>query len=172
MGLQPKLLNDGEHVIIATRTHVKALLVPALVLLVICGLAGYLTSLTSGEQATLMRIVIWAIAGVCLLIFVLAPFLRWMSATYVFTNRRLITRSGVLARRGHDIPVHRISDVAFERGVLDRILGCGTLIVSDASETGQVSLHDIPDIERFQLAIQEELVHPSNRPDDRVDDGA
>ena len=103
-----------------------------------------------------------------LAVFVLVPFLKWLSTTYAFTNRRLITRSGVLSRRGHDIPVHRISDVAFERGLMDRFLGCGTLIVSDASETGRVELHDIPKVETVQLTIQQELVHPS----DKTDDGA
>lgn len=51
---------------------------------------------------------------------------------------------------------------------MDRFLGCGTLIVSDASETGRVELHDIPKVETVQLTIQQELVHPS----DKTDDGA
>lgn len=166
MGLQPKLLNEGEHVIIATRTHVKALLVPTLVLLVTFGLAGYLTSLASGEHAGLMRIIIWAVALICLLVFVLVPYLKWLTTTYTFTNRRLITRTGVLSRSGKDIPVHRTSNIAFERGILDRILGCGTLIVSDASEAGQVELYDIPRVEHVQLTIQRELVSPTDQTDD------
>ncbi|HNA99356.1 MAG TPA: PH domain-containing protein [Marmoricola sp.] len=166
MGIQPKLLNQGEHVIIATRTHLKAMLMPGVWLLVISGLAGFLSTLASGGQKSLMLIVIWVVAAICLIIFSLVPFLKWLTSTYVFTNRRLITRSGVLARRGHDIPVPRISDVAFEKGVLDRILGCGTLIVTDASETGQVKLHDIPQIEKFMLAIQQELAHSSGKADD------
>ena len=40
MGLQPKLLNEGEHVIVATRTHVKVLLWPTVILLVTFGVAG------------------------------------------------------------------------------------------------------------------------------------
>ena len=168
MGLQPKLLNEGEHVIVATRTHVKVLLWPTVILLVTFGVAGYAISKVGGSSAGTIRIIIIAITVVILAVFVLVPFLKWLSTTYAFTNRRLITRSGVLSRRGHDIPVHRISDVAFERGLLDRFLGCGTLIVSDASETGRVELHDIPKVETVQLTIQQELVHPS----DKTDDGA
>ena len=42
-----KLLNEGEHIVYSTRTHVKALLLPAVVLIIVAGLAGYLTSLPS-----------------------------------------------------------------------------------------------------------------------------
>ena len=38
MAISPKLLNDGESVIIDTRTHVKALLVPLLLLVLSLGL--------------------------------------------------------------------------------------------------------------------------------------
>ena len=34
MAISPKLLSDGENVVIATRTHWKALVLPVLVLIV------------------------------------------------------------------------------------------------------------------------------------------
>src|SRR3954471_16174484 len=106
------MLNDGEHVILSTRTHVKALMLPAVVLIIVAGLAGYLSSLPDGEHAGTWRIVIWALAAVPIVWFVVAPFLRWLLTTYTFTSRRLITRTGVFTRRGHDIPLNRISDIS------------------------------------------------------------
>ena len=76
--------------------------------------------------------------------FVLRPFLIWLTATYTITTRRLITRHGVITRRGHDIPLSRISDVAYEKDLIDRLLGCGTLVISDASTHGQVALPGHP----------------------------
>jgi uncharacterized membrane protein YdbT with pleckstrin-like domain len=152
-----KLLNDDEFVVVSTRTHVKALLLPAVLLIVIAAVAGYLTTLPSGDPRQLLVLVIWIVALGVIAWWVLRPFLAWLSATYAVTNRRLITRRGVLTRRGHDIPLHRISDVAYEHGLLDRILGCGTLVISDASEFGRVELHDIPQVEQVQLAISELL---------------
>src|ERR1019366_2900753 len=81
------------------------------------------------------------------------PFLRWMTSTYTVTNRRLITRHGIVTRTGRDIPLFRINDVAYEMGLLDRLLGCGTLIVSDATERGGVVLPDIPHVQQVQLLI-------------------
>ena len=161
-----KLLNEGEHVVLSTRTHVKALALPALVLLVVLGAAGYLSTLPGGAHAGTWRLVIWAFAVALLLAFAVWPFLGWLASTYTVTNRRLITRTGVLTRTGHDIPLNRISDVSYERSLLDRVLGCGSLVISDASEEGRVVLDDIPDVERVQLQISDQLFHGSRSADD------
>jgi membrane protein YdbS with pleckstrin-like domain len=163
-----RLLTDDEHVVVSTRTHVKALLGPAVWLLLIAAVAGYLSSLPAGKAATLLSVVVWALAFLVALRLVVAPFLRWLSATYTVTNHRLITRTGVLTRHGHDIPLQRISDVAYERGLLDRLLGCGTLVVSDASERGSVELPDIPRVEQVQLLISDLLSDEPTRYEERA----
>jgi uncharacterized membrane protein YdbT with pleckstrin-like domain len=170
--LSRKLLNDGEHVILSTRTHVKALLLPAVVLIILAGLDGYLLSLPDGEHAGIWRIVIGAVGLILVAWFVVAPFLRWLLTTYTFTSRRLITRTGVFTRRGHDIPLNRISDISYEKGVIDRMFGCGTLVVSDASELGRVELRDIPRVEQAQLTVSDELFHRADRSTPRSDDGS
>ena len=172
MVLSRKLLNDGEHVILRSRTHVKALLIPAVVLILLAGGSGYLSSLPNGDQAGTWRIVIWVLAAIAIIWFVIAPFLRWLLTTYTFTSRRLITRTGVFTRRGHDIPLNRISDISYEKSLIDRMFGCGTLVVSDASELGRVELRDIPRVEQAQLTVSDELFHRADRTTHRSDDGS
>jgi uncharacterized membrane protein YdbT with pleckstrin-like domain len=172
VALSTKLLNDGEHVVLSTRTHVKALLLPAVVLILVAGLGGYLSSLPNGDHAGVWRLVTWVVAGMFIVWFVVAPFLQWLLTTYTFTSRRLITRTGVLTRRGHDIPLNRISDISYEKSLVDRIFGCGTLVVSDASELGRVELRDIPHVEQAQLAVSDELYHRADRITPRADDGS
>ena len=60
MAFPSRLLNEGEHVVVSTRTHVKALLLPALLLILLAGVAGFLVSIVpaSGAQ-TLVQLVIW-----------------------------------------------------------------------------------------------------------------
>jgi uncharacterized membrane protein YdbT with pleckstrin-like domain len=172
VALSRKHLNDGEHIILSTRTHVKVLILPAVVLIVVAGLAGYLSSLPDGEHAATWRWVIWAIAAALIVWFVVAPFLSWLLTTYTFTSRRLITRTGVFTRRGHDIPLNRISDISYEKGIVDRLFGCGTLVVSDASELGRVELRDIPHVEQAQLTVSDELFHRADPATPRSDDGS
>jgi len=159
VAISRRLLNEDERVVVSTRTHVKALLVPALWLIVVAAVAGYASSFTGRADSAqpLLVAVIWIIALVVIVWLVVRPFLNWLTTVYTITDRRLITRTGILNRRGHDIPVPRISDVAYEHGLLDRVLGCGTLVISDASEQGRVRLPDIPHVEQVHLQLSELL---------------
>jgi membrane protein YdbS with pleckstrin-like domain len=149
-------LNEGEEIVFDTRTHPKALIVPFLVFIVGLGVAVYLdknidqTQVSWGVWVILLAVVVWLSVW---------PFLNWLSASYTVTNRRLITRYGVITRRGHDIPLTRISDVAYEKDLIDRMLGCGTLVISDASTHGTVPLHDIPHVEERQRVLNDLLHH-------------
>ncbi len=157
MAINSKLLNEGEHVVVSTRTHPKALLLPLLVLLVILAVAVVLNGLGSGGAADVMHLVVWVVAGVAILWFVVRPVITWATTTYTFTNRRFMKRSGLIAKEGRTIPLNRISGVDFEIGVIDRMFGCGTLVVTDASEHGHVLLHDIPRVEQVQKTVAAEL---------------
>ena len=170
MSINPKLLNEGEHVVWSTRTHVKALFVPALVLIVAAGIGGYLSSLPDSHR-NVWLIIIWVVAGAAILAYTVWPFLQWFTTTYTVTNRRLTTHSGIISRTGHDIPLARISDVSYEKGPVDRLLGCGTLVISDASEQGRVALADVPHVEKLQLKLSDLLYQGSNQQADRRDDG-
>jgi uncharacterized membrane protein YdbT with pleckstrin-like domain len=162
-----KLLNPGEHVVVSTRSHVKALIVPVLVGVLLVAAVVALSLLT---DSTLAGGAAGIVAALVALWFVVRPVVTWLTTTYTFTNRRFIKRSGFIAREGRTIPLNRISGVDFEIGVIDRIFGCGTLVVSDASTDGSVLLHDIPDVEKVQLQVSDELHRLASG--DRRDDGA
>lgn len=175
MTFPAKLLNDGEHVVLTTRTHVKVLLGAVLKLLVTAFLTALLLTLVARyvddtSVETWLGIVIAVVAVVVVLSLVVRPFLRWYTTTYTFTNRRFIERSGFIARKGRTIPLNRISGVDYDQGVTDRLFGCGTLVVSDASETGTVPLRDIPHVEEAQRVVAEEL-HRVTTGDRVSDDG-
>ena len=166
MAFPTKLLNAGEHVVVSTRTHVKALILPGLDVLVALAAAIFVDRLVDSSVGSL---VVWILFLAVLVWFVAGPFLRWLTTTYTFTNRRFIKRSGFIAKEGRTIPLNRISGVDFEIGVIDRVFGCGTLVVSDASTDGRVELHDIPRVEKVQLQVSDELHRLSGG--DRRDDG-
>ena len=172
MAYPSRLLNEGERVVVSTRTHVKALLLPALLLIVLAGAAGFIASVLpdAGNAQPLVQAVVWGLAFLVAIWWVLKPFFVWLTTEYTFTNRRFIKRSGLIAKRGRTIPLNRISGVDFEIGVIDRVFGCGTLVVSDASTDGRVELHDIPRVEEVQLQVSEELHRLAGG--DRRDDGA
>lgn len=167
MSYPTKLLNEGEHVVVSTRTHPKALVGPVLVLVVVAAVVVFASRLS---DSTVVGAVVGAIAAGVVVWWVVRPVVSWLTTIYTFTNRRFIKRSGLVAKEGRTIPLNRISGVDFEIGVIDRIFGCGTLVVSDASTDGRVELHDIPRVEQVQLQVSHELHRLSGG--DRRDDGA
>lgn len=175
MAISPKLLNQGERVVVDTRTHAKVLIKPVLVLLVTVFAASYAVAqvtnrMDEGGARLALTVVVGVVALVVLVLWVLRPFIDWYFTSYTFTDRRFIHRSGFIAREGRTIPMNRISGVDFEVGVVDRLFGCGTLVVSDASEQGRVELYDIPHVERVQMVVAEEL-HRLSDDGRRSDDG-
>ena len=167
MALSKDLLNEGESIVVDTRTHPKALLLPILMLVVLLAIG---TFVHKSIDQTQVHWVVWALVTIGILWFVVRRVLIWLTATYTITTRRLITRHGVITRKGHDIPLTRVSDVAYERDLIDRLLGCGTLVISDASTHGQVALPDIPRIEETQRKLND-LLHDLHQDDDRHEEG-
>ena len=155
MALSKNLLNEGESIVVDTRTHPKALLLPILALVVLLAIGVFVQQVV---DKTIVTEVVWVIVLIGVIWFVARPVLIWLTATYTITTRRLITRHGVITRRGHDIPLTRVSDVAYEKDLVDRLLGCGTLVISDASTHGQVALPDIPRVEDVQRKLND-LLH-------------
>jgi uncharacterized membrane protein YdbT with pleckstrin-like domain len=154
MGFPAKLLGPGERLVLLLRPHVKALIVPVIVLLVTAPATALLAGLVpEGGMQTPMR---WALVVVELLVlarWVVWPFLVWWNTIYAITDRRLVLRSGVFNRSGHDMPLSRLNDVRFSHTVIERVLGCGTLVVESAGESGQLVLDDVPRVEQVQRAL-------------------
>jgi uncharacterized membrane protein YdbT with pleckstrin-like domain len=167
VAISKNLLNEGESIVVDTRTHPKALLLPIFALVVFLAVAVFVQTQT--DQG-IVHVVVWVIAAIGILWFFVRRLLMWLTATYTITTRRLITRHGVITRRGHDIPLSRVSDVAYEKDLIDRMLGCGTLVISDASTHGQVALPDIPHVEDVQRKLNE-LLHDLHDAEDRRNEG-
>lgn len=152
MGLPAKLLGTGEQELLHLRSHGKTMIGPTLWLLVVSALAGAVFAMLptawrpgSGWAATLLAV------AVAIPVY-LVPLLRWRTTTYTLTNHRLITRSGIVHKVGHDVPVARITNVAYERSLTDRMFGCGSLVFTTSAEA-RVVLHDIPKVEEVGVAI-------------------
>ncbi len=154
-GIPKHLLADDEDVVMALRPHWKEMVWPVVVLLVVCPVATYVATVVPESSAQLpLRIAVVVLATLLLLRLTVWPFLTWITTAYVVTDRRIITRVGVVARQGRDMPISRINDVTFEHsGILERILGCGTLVVESAGERGQLVLRDVPQVEEVQRDV-------------------
>ena len=147
-----KLLAPGETIAFELKPHWRALLWPAIVLVIEVFVA------TWAFFAFDNSIVRWMIvgAGAFILIWQVAlPFLRWLTTQYVFTSRRIIVRRGLLTKQGRDMPLSKVNNVSFEVSVMGRILNYGTLEIESASDDGDLVINDVPNVEDIQRKVYE-----------------
>lgn len=172
MAISKKLLNPGEQLIISTRQHPKALFLPILLLVILLAVAVFAqVQLEDDGFQQVLTYIVWVLAVIGILWFTIRPFFVWLTTVHAFTDRRLITRYGIITRRGHDIPLARVSDISIEIHLIDRPFGCGSLLIADASTNGLVRLNDIPHVESAQRQLNE-LLHSLHRgPEVRRDEG-
>jgi uncharacterized membrane protein YdbT with pleckstrin-like domain len=150
MGYPKKLLADDETIVYEMRPHWRALVVPIFVFLVTVGLGAFLLA---KFDVTAVRGIVGVVMLVALVWWALRPLAYWWTTLYVITNRRIIVRSGLIARNGRDMPLSRVNDVSFTHTVFDQMLNCGTLIVESAGEKGQLTMRGVPDVETIQRDI-------------------
>ena len=110
MGYPTKLLGEGEVIEFEMHPHWRGLILPViwLLLTVFIGVWLYMSLGSWFPDSVVSTAGRWAIivAGLFILVFwVVRPFLYWISTQYVFTNRRIITRAGVISKKGRDMPL-------------------------------------------------------------------
>ena len=75
----------------------------------------------------------------------------------MITNRRVIFRTGLLTKRGIEIPIDRVNTVHFHQSVWERMVGAGDLLIESGGETGQQRFTDIRQPDRVQRVIHAEM---------------
>ena len=154
--VKDSLLASNERVIFHAHSHWKNIFVPVVVTVAVTALAVFaLVTWVGDDAASWVRWAIVAVAALVVLVFGIWPIIVWLASTDTLTTRRLISRRGVFSREGKDIPMDRVQSVSYRRTLLERILGCGTLVVQTAGETSDVELADVAHLERRLLQVQE-----------------
>jgi uncharacterized membrane protein YdbT with pleckstrin-like domain len=148
------VLAEGEQPVLILHPHWKTLVGPFLLtFIVVAGLLVVEVIIPNGKAAAVERLAVLAAVILMVMMYLMVPLLRWRTTMYELTTKRLQMRTGILARRGRDIPLSRITDVSFSKSLSDRLLGAGRLVVESAGEHGQVVLTDIPNVERVQALL-------------------
>ncbi|MGH8966228.1 MAG: PH domain-containing protein [Actinomycetes bacterium] len=157
MAYPDELLVEGEQVVVHKHPHWKMLVVPVLVLLVVVGVTCFLAALVSAQSWAPWAWLGLAVAGLALVgRYTVVPAVRFRTTHFVVTDRRVLVRDGVFTRHGIDIPLRRISEVRFRRGVLERMLGAGTLVIESDSD-GQLEFDDVPGVHRVYALLYREV---------------
>lgn len=169
MGLPDKLLGRNEEIVRHMHEHIKALFLNFIGLVLVVIVVALALTFVPDSWPSWSRWAIVVTAVIAAFIVFVHPWLKWATTTYTITNRRIITRTGIFSKTGHDIPLSRISNVSYRRDLVDRIFGSGTLIL-ETSADNPLELHDVPKIEEVHVQLTEILFADSQTRDDSGED--
>jgi uncharacterized membrane protein YdbT with pleckstrin-like domain len=167
MGLAEKLLADGERPLVVLRPHVRRLVRPALVLLVLAPAAAFAAgAVPPGAARGPVRFVVTVLAALVAVRWVVWPFLLWWNTLYVLTDERFFERGGLVRRTAHDLRLQGVSDVVVAQRFGERLLHSGTLrVITDGG--GEVVVTDVPAVSRVQrslLAVADDIAERLRAP--------
>lgn len=153
-----RLLIPDEQLVLDLRPHPIALVMPTLVTIVGFVAASWLTAKTDVADW-----VWWVLFLILLVLYPVPKLIAWLTSNFAVTSDRVIHRQGFIAKRSMEIPLEAINDVRFEQGIVDRMVGAGTLVISSASEFGRNTFDDIRHPEVVQKVIYEQGESNSKR---------
>lgn len=145
MGYLDSILEEDENIVHRATIHWVAY-VPALVMLII-------SAALFGLAITFWAEVGWqhtaALAGAAVAILVtlylfLAAFIRRWTTEIAVTDRRVITKKGLISRDTSELDRRKVETVRVDQSLLGRIMGYGTITVSGTGG-GLTPLTDIDD---------------------------
>ncbi len=143
-----RLLNDGEDIALDLKPHWWYFSKHIVAGAVIIGVFVLVLMLNNNFT--------WGLFGVIVLVWAAwlgLRFLQWQFTHFVVTSRRVIFRTGVLAKHGVEVPLQRINNINFHQGVWERVIGAGDLDIESAGEHGMSHFDDV----RHPDAVQQEI---------------
>jgi hypothetical protein len=109
--------------------------------------------------------VIWIVVAALVVAagWLLARYLRWATTRLIITTSRLIHRTGVLTRRGREIPLTALTDISYEQSIFERIIGAGDILLESAGRDSQEIFPDLPRPARIQNEIYRQVDRARSR---------
>jgi len=78
-----------------------------------------------------------AVVTIAWVVWLVLKYFQWRMTYFVVTSRRVIYRTGVISKRGVEIPLERINNINFHQRLIDRLIGAGDLDIESAGRDGQ-----------------------------------
>lgn len=157
-----KLLNDYESMALDLRPHWWFFAGPVAALTGAIVLALVALATLEGDVRRIVGWVLLAVIVVCA-VWLLIRYITWATITFAVTSHRLIYRSGVLTKKGVEIPLERVNNVNFHQSLFERIIGAGDLLIESAGLDGRQRFADIRHPGRVQNLIHAQIEAKNDR---------
>src|SRR5680860_1481622 len=96
---------------------------------------------------------LFVIAFLVFAVWAIVKYLAWTYTHFVVTDHRVISRSGIVSKRGTEIPLERVNNIEFRQSLFLRVIGAGDLFIESAGKEGQSHFDNV----RHPDAVQQEI---------------
>lgn len=161
------LLNDNETVRVDMKPHwwffvqyiMSGFILFGLVIFYVVS-RGKINANVGVISASIETIFGFVILGLILfwLLGLVVRYLYWKFTIFVVTSDRVIFRTGIIAKRGSEIPLENISNINFNQKIIERLVGCGTLELESAGLKDDLNFTHIrnPDLVQREIYVMME----------------
>lgn len=153
MAFPRELLSDDEDVVVDMHPH-WITMVPISMLLGGVVLGGLVVFVNAGDGSGWLALrVLIGLTVLATLIGFAQRYAKWATTEFVVTNERVISRQGVVAKKGIEIPLDRINTVFFNQTAFERLTRSGNLGIESAGEGGRQTFTNIRRPNKVQAEI-------------------
>ena len=165
MAFPRKLLHENEEVVADLRPHWSFFIISAVML--VLAVVAFVAVATAIENDA----VSWIVGAVVLffLFRLIQRYAQWTTTEFVVTTDRLILRSGIISKKGMEIPLDRVNTVFFSQKLRERLLGFGDLIIESGGERGQQVINNVGHPEQVQSVIHAAMEEEQDAREPRAD---
>jgi uncharacterized membrane protein YdbT with pleckstrin-like domain len=152
-----RLLSEGEEITLDLRPHwwyFAKHIVAGIGVLVLLILVMQFRSDTTPRD---LGFVFWAVVALVWAAWLGLRYLNWTFTHFVVTDKRVVFRTGVLAKHGVEIPLDRISNINFHQSIWERVIGAGDLEIESAGRDGQTKFNDVWHPDAVQQTLYQEM---------------
>jgi uncharacterized membrane protein YdbT with pleckstrin-like domain len=164
-----KHLFEGEEIVLERRPHPMTMFLP-IIAMIACGAAAIVLGIVIDLAGNINRAATWVPVALLVLstLWFLKRWIVWRTTHFVLTTDRLIRRSGVISKKGKEIPLERINDISSSQSLWERITHSGDLLVESGGENGQERFANLRNPFEVQNQLYRQMERTQNRDLDRV----
>ncbi len=159
-------MHPNETLVLSLHPHWWTIVPSIAVLVLSIAFGGWAISM---DNSTLQFV-----AGIAILVCLVWfgwRYVQLITTFFVLTSDRVIYRSGLIAKRGVEIPLDSVNAIHFDQKIWERMLGLGDLKVDSASVAGTSEFENIRHPDKVQNEIYIQMESNENRKFDRVAQG-
>jgi uncharacterized membrane protein YdbT with pleckstrin-like domain len=147
----------GERIVYRARLHWTIFLTSIIVVLL--GIGLWILLRTIGEPSYSYAGL--GLAGIGLLLAV-GPAIRYVTSEFAVTDKRVLGKVGFIERESDETLLSKIEAIAVDQGIIGRMLGFGTLMITGTGGTQEV-FSGIADPLEFRRQIQSQIIAQEER---------